>query len=88
MFSIFLKLSLIFIFVCNTKKLILFKSFCLGELWFKKKKEKKKKPTANAGDIRGVGLIPVLERHPEEEIATHFSILARKISWTEEPGRL
>ena len=24
----------------------------------------------------------------EEEAATHFSILTRKIPWTEEPGRL
>ena len=24
----------------------------------------------------------------EEELATHFSILARKIPWTEEPGRV
>ena len=25
---------------------------------------------------------------PAEETATHFSILARKVSWTEEPGGL
>ena len=25
---------------------------------------------------------------PEEEMATHFSILAWKIPWTEDPGRL
>ena len=28
------------------------------------------------------------EDHLEKEIATHSSILAWKISWTEEPGRL
>ena len=26
------------------------------------------------------------EVHQEEEVTTHSSILARKISWTEEPG--
>ena len=28
------------------------------------------------------------EVHQEEEVTTHSSILARKISWTEEPGWL
>ena len=28
------------------------------------------------------------EDHPEKEMATHFSILAWKIPWTEEPGGL
>ena len=28
------------------------------------------------------------EDSPEEEMATHSSILAWRISWTEEPGRL
>ena len=32
--------------------------------------------------------IPGLGRSPGEEMATHFSILAWKISWTEEPGGL
>ena len=41
--------------------------------------------TCNAGDL---GLIPGLERSPEEEMATHSSILAWKIPWTEEPGGL
>ena len=40
---------------------------------------------ANAG---GVGLIPGSERSPEKEMATHSNILAWKIPWTEEPGRL
>ena len=33
-------------------------------------------------------LIPESRRPPEEEIATHSSILAWEISWTEKPGRL
>ena len=43
---------------------------------------------ANAGDARDEGLIPGLGRSPGEEIATHSSILAWKIPWIEEPGRL
>ena len=39
----------------------------------------------NAGDL---GLIPGLEDALEKEMATHSSILAWKIPWTEEPGRL
>ena len=31
--------------------------------------------------------IPGLGRSPGEEMATHFSILAWEILWTEEPGR-
>ena len=38
---------------------------------------------ANAGDIRDADLIPI----PEKGIATHSSILAGRIPWTEEPGR-
>ena len=44
-----------------------------------------KNPPASAGDA---GLIPGFEDPVEEEMATHSSILAWKISWTEEPGRL
>jgi len=44
-----------------------------------------KNPPANAGDT---GLIPGLEYPLEKEMATHTSILAWKIPWTEEPGRL
>ena len=39
----------------------------------------------SAGDI---GLIPGLEDPLEKEMATHSSILAREIPWTEEPGGL
>ena len=41
---------------------------------------------AKAGDSRDVGLMPVLEDPLEEEMATHSSILAWKIPWTEELG--
>ena len=44
-----------------------------------------KNQPANAGDK---DLIPGLERPPGEEMATHSSILAWKIPWTEEPGGL
>ena len=39
----------------------------------------------SAGDL---GSIPGLEDPLEKEVATHSSILACKISWVEEPGRL
>ena len=41
--------------------------------------------SANAGDI---GLIPESGRSLEKEMATHFSILAWEILWTEELGEL
>ena len=47
-----------------------------------------KEPPANAGDIRGVGSIPSGEDPLEKEMATHSSILAWKILWTEELGGL
>ena len=37
---------------------------------------------------RDLGLIPWLERYPGEGNGTHSSMLAWKISWTEESGRL
>ena len=40
---------------------------------------------ANAGDA---GLIPGLGRFPEEVKTTYSTILAWKMSWTEEPGGL
>ena len=43
---------------------------------------------ASAGDIRDKGSIPGLGTSLEKEMATYSSILAWKISWTEEPGRL
>ena len=47
-----------------------------------------KNPPANAGYIRDVGSIPGLEDPLEESRATHSSILAWRIPWTEEPGGL
>ena len=45
----------------------------------------KKKSTCNVGDP---GSISRSEGPLEKEIATHSSILAWRISWTEEPGGL
>ena len=43
---------------------------------------------AHAGDTGHMSLIPGSGRSLEEEIATHSSILAWGISWTEEPHRV
>ena len=43
---------------------------------------------ASAGDIRDTGLILELGRSPGRGMTTHSSILAWRIPWTEEPGRL
>ena len=43
---------------------------------------------ASSGDERDVGLIPGSGRSLEKEMATHSSILAQEIPWTEEPGGL
>ena len=42
----------------------------------------------NAGDIRDTGSISGGEDPLEEEMATHSNILAEKIPWTQEIGRL
>ena len=47
-----------------------------------------KNPPANAGDIKDVGSIPESGGSPGGGIATHSSILAWRIPWREEPGRL
>ena len=44
-----------------------------------------KESTFSSGDL---GLIPGSGRSPREGIATHSSILAWEIPWTEEPGEL
>ena len=44
-----------------------------------------KNPTANAGDVRDVGLVP---DPPEEGMAARSSVLAWRLPWTEEPGGL
>ena len=47
-----------------------------------------KTPPANTGDIRDVGSILGWEDPLEQGMATHFSILAWRVPWTEEAGRL
>ena len=47
-----------------------------------------KNSPANAGDTRHAGSIPGLGRCPGGGNATHSSILAQRIPWTEEPGGL
>ena len=49
------------------------------------KKQKKNSP-GNAGGIRDAGSI--LEEPMEKEMATHSSILAYELPWTEKSGRL
>ena len=39
-------------------------------------------------NIGNAGSVPGLGRSPKEEMATHSSILAWRIPWTEEPGGL
>ena len=43
---------------------------------------------ADAGDIRDPGSTPGLGRSLKEDMATHSSLLAWRILWTEEPGGL
>ena len=43
---------------------------------------------ANAGDARDAGSVLRQEDPLEKELATHSSILAWSIPWTDEPGRL
>ena len=43
---------------------------------------------ARAGDLRDAGSIPGWGRSPGWGMVTHSSILAWRIPWTEEPGRL
>ena len=47
-----------------------------------------KNPPANAGDVRDVSSIPGWGRSPGGGTATHSSLLAWRIPWTEEPGGL
>ena len=44
-----------------------------------------KNTPANAGDSRDAGSILGQEDPLEQEMTTHFNILAWKIPWTEEP---
>ena len=54
----------------------------------KKKKKKKKNPPANARDIRDRVSITGSGRSLAGGHATHSSVLAWRIPWTEVPGRL
>ena len=56
-------------------------------MWVYNKNLSGKESTCQAGDARDVRLIPQ-EDSLEKEIATHSSILAWKIPWTEVPVRL
>ena len=47
-----------------------------------------KNPPSDAGDMRHMFQSLGQEDSLEEEMATHFNILARRILWTEESGRL
>ena len=47
-----------------------------------------KTPPANAGDIRNAGSSSWWQDPLEEEVAAHSSILAWRITWTEESVRL
>ena len=47
-----------------------------------------KNPPLNAGDIRDTSSILDWEDSLEKGMATHSSILAWRIPWTEEPGGL
>ena len=45
-------------------------------------------PPAKAGDARNTGHLLGREDPLEWEMATHSTLLAWRIPWTEEPGRL
>ena len=47
-----------------------------------------KNPPVSAGEVGDAGSIPGLGNRLEAGLATLFSILAWRISWTEEPGGL
>ena len=65
-----------------------FKQFFLGIIYISlvfSGDSDSKESTCNAGDL---GLIPGSGRSPEREMATHSTILAWRIPWTEEPSWL
>ena len=47
-----------------------------------------KNPPGNARDLRDSGFHLWVGKSPGVEMGTHSSILAKRIPWTEEPGRL
>ena len=59
---------------------------CIAEsLGYTPSRSDGKESAYNAGDL---GSIPGLGRSPEKGMATHSSILAWRIRWTENPGGL
>ena len=74
--SVFMFYNLIFAFLCNGVNVGL-------PLWLSGKES-----ACHAGDIRGMGSILGLVAPPGGGLANHSSILARRIPWREEPGRL
>ena len=60
-------------------------SFVEYQTWDFPRGSDDKESACNAGDL---GSIPGLGSSPEKEMATHSSILAWRIPWTEEPGGL
>ena len=67
----------------ETSPVLLVESLSLNREWVFLGASVVKNLPASAGDV---GLIPGLERSLEKEVATHSSILAWEIPWTEEPG--
>ena len=63
-------------------------SFGIWRLWASQVAPVVKNPPASAGDTRAEGLIPGSRRSPGEGIATHSSVLAWRIPWTEDAGGL
>ena len=62
--------------------------FCDSISWVSQGTLVVKNSSANAGDTGDMGSIPSLEDPLEEDRATHPSIHAWRILWTEEPGGL
>ena len=60
----------------------------MGSFWASQVALVVKNSSANAGGIIDVSLIPGSGRSLEEGMETHSSILAWKMPWAEEPGRL
>ena len=63
-------------------------NFCISMFWGFPQWLRSKESTCNAGGTGDAVWSLVEEGSLEEEMATHSSILAWKIPWTEEPGRL
>ena len=62
--------------------------FSTGNYWASQVVLVVKNPLANAGNVRVTGSILGQEDPLEEVMATHSSILAWRIPWTEETGGL